>query len=162
MDANTVIAVCATVIAVAALGVSVYEARATRTYNRHSVRPILELTTIFHVGDTAGLRLTNFGLGPAAIIGSSLTFDGKQLGEFSEANVNEVRDTLSIRPSATTLGGRPFLNTGYGEYLLSVKSYDPQLHGEFYELVRRRLQVEIQYESLYGGERFRTVHSLNT
>ena len=56
MDANTVIAVCGVVIAVASLGVSAYVARATRQHNRLSVRPLLGLTTIFPVGGTAGLR----------------------------------------------------------------------------------------------------------
>ena len=57
MNANTVIAVCATVIAVASLGVSVYEARVARKHNRLSVQPLLGLTTRFPVGGTAGLRL---------------------------------------------------------------------------------------------------------
>lgn len=65
MNANTVIAICATVIAVASLVVSVSEARAARTHNRLSVQPLLELTTRFPVGGTAGLRLSNSGLGPS-------------------------------------------------------------------------------------------------
>jgi hypothetical protein len=43
MNANTVVAVCATVIAVASLAVSVYEARAARAQNRRSeqcVQPV--------------------------------------------------------------------------------------------------------------------------
>lgn len=43
MDAETVVAVCAVVIAVASLAVSFYEARAARQHNRHSVRPLLQL-----------------------------------------------------------------------------------------------------------------------
>jgi hypothetical protein len=61
VDAGIVVAICATVIAVASLMVSVYEARATRTHNRHSVRPILGLRHNLPVGGTAGLRLTNSG-----------------------------------------------------------------------------------------------------
>ena len=49
MNANTIVAVCAVVIAAAALVVSVSEARATRKHNRYSVRPILKLTTTFPV-----------------------------------------------------------------------------------------------------------------
>ena len=47
MTANTVIAVCAVVIAAASLVGSVYEACATRKHNRYSVRPILELAMSF-------------------------------------------------------------------------------------------------------------------
>lgn len=43
MDASVIVAICATVIAVVSLAVSVYEARATRRHNRISVRPFLEL-----------------------------------------------------------------------------------------------------------------------
>jgi hypothetical protein len=158
LDASTVVAICATVIAVASLAVSVLEARAVRIHNRHSVRPILELRTSFQPGRTAGLRLTNFGLGPAAITATSLTFDGELLGDFDESNVNTVRDALTtVRPAAVTLGGRPYLDADYDEYLLRVEPYDPDAHGEFIELIRHRLTVEIHYESLYGGEGLRTV-----
>jgi hypothetical protein len=43
MDASVIVAICATVIAVVSLAVSVYEAQATRRHNRISVRPFLEL-----------------------------------------------------------------------------------------------------------------------
>lgn len=158
MGASTVVAICATDIAVASLAVSVIEARATRVHNRQSVRPILALRTGFRVGGLAGLRLTNLGLGPAAITTTKLSFDGVLLGEFNESNVNRIRDTLTaVRPAAVTLGGRSFLDADYDEYLLGVAPYDPDLHGEFVELIRRRLEVEIHYESLYGGEGFKTV-----
>src|SRR5512146_1058775 len=83
MDANTVIAICSVIIAVASLGVSAYVAWATRKHNRLSVRPLLGFTTTFPVGATAGLRLSNSGLGPARITNSQLTYKGKLLGEFS-------------------------------------------------------------------------------
>lgn len=157
MDANTVIAICATVIAVASLLVSVYEARAARAHNRHSVQPLLVLTTRFPVGGTAGLRLANSGLGPAKIICTKLMLDGVRFGDFSRSSVDELRDELSIRPRATTLGGQPFLNTDYGEFLLSVDSYDPSQHRKFRELIELRLGIEIQYSSLYD-ERFTAVY----
>lgn len=157
MDASIVVAICATVVAVVSLVVSLYEARAMRTHNRHSVRPILELRTSFHPGRTAGLRLTNSGLGPAAITKTSLTLDGVPVGELDESGVNRVRDSLTaVRPAAVTFGGTQFLATDYDEYLLRVEDYDPAAHVEFADLLRRRLAVEIHYESLYGGEKFLT------
>jgi hypothetical protein len=158
VNANTVIAVCAVVIAGASLVVSVSEARAMRKHNRYSVRPILKLTTSFPVGKKAGLILSNSGLGPAAVTASSLSLDGKPLGEFDEPTVNKVRERLSVRPSAVTLGGQTFLDTNYDRFLLSVDSFDREQHQEFYELIRHHLRVEIQYDSIYGGERFRVVH----
>jgi len=153
VEASTVIAICATVIAVASLVVSVYEARATRAHNRHSVQPLLVLTTRFPIGGTAGLRLANSGLGPAKVIGTELILDGVRFGDFSRSSIDQLRDKLSVRPHATTLGGQPFLNTDYEEFLLSVDPYDPSQHREFRELIEHRLRIEIQYSSLYD-ERF--------
>jgi hypothetical protein len=159
VDANTVIAICSVVIAVASLGVSAYVAWATREHNRLSVRPLLGLTTTFPVGATAGLCLTNSGLGPARITSSRLTFDGEDFGEFNKPNVDEFRRRLDVRPHATTLGGHPFLDTDYQQFLLSVDPYDPSEHGEFRQLLEGRLRLEIRYESIYGKERFSVGYS---
>jgi len=102
MNASIVVAICATVIAVLSLAVSVYEARATRRHDRISVRPFLELRVGLRQGSTAGLQLINAGLGPAAITKTVLTLDGEPLGEFSEASINILRGKLSIRPAAVT------------------------------------------------------------
>ena len=158
MDANTVIAICGVVIAVASLSVSAYVAWATRNHNRLSVRPLLGLTATFPVGATAGLRLTNSGLGPARIISSKLTSEGKQFGEFNKTNVDDFRRTLTVRPHAATLGGGPFLDTDYQQFLLFVDPYDPSEHHEFRQLIERQLRLEIQYESIYGGEGFMLVY----
>jgi hypothetical protein len=57
------------------------------------------------------------------------------------------------RPFSTT-----FLDTSYQQFQLSVDSYDPTLHNEFRDLIERRLQIQIQYGSIYGGERFTAVY----
>jgi len=158
VDANTVIAICGVVIAVASLGVSAYVAWAARKHNRLSVRPLLGLTTAFPVGGTAGLRLTNSGLGPARIIGSQLTVADEDIGEFDRVHVDALRDRLAVRPHAATLGGHPFLDTGYQQFLLSVDPYDPSEHREFRQLIEGRLRLEIRYESIYGGEGFTVVY----
>jgi hypothetical protein len=150
VTANTVIAVCATVIAVASLAVSVYEARAARTHSRRSVQPLLGLTATFPVGGTAGLRLTNSGLGPAKITGTKLALNGVPIGDFSRSSVDKLRDRLPVRPHAMTLGGQPFLETDYEQFLLSVDTYDRSQHREFRELIEHRLGIEVQYASLYG------------
>jgi len=158
VNANTIVAICAVVVAAAALVVSVSEARATRKHNRYSVRPILKLTTTFPVGKKAGLILSNSGLGPADVTASSLSLDGEELGAFDERTVNKVRDRLSVRPSAFALGGQTFLKTDFDRFLLSVEPYDHEEHKEFYEFIRHRLRVEIWYDSLYGREQFKAVH----
>jgi hypothetical protein len=154
MNANTVTAICAVVIAVASLSVSIFQARAVRQHNRHSVRPILQLDRGWRVGGRAGLRLVNVGLGPALIVDSTLTVDGNVIGTWQEPSVNRIRESLPVRPSAVTFNDGEVIATDYDQYLLSVASYDPQNHTELQELINGRLTLEIRYESLYGGENY--------
>ena len=158
MNASTVIAVCAAVIAGASLGVSLYEARATRTHNRRSVQPLLVLWGQFGPGATSGLGLTNSGLGPAKIIKSKLTIDGVEQGDLGKSTIDKLIDPLSFPVATRTFDGQPFLEVNYDQFLLSVDSYDVFQHREFYELIGSRLRIEIQYDSIYGGEQFTAVY----
>jgi len=155
MNASVVVAICATVIAVVSLVVSIYEARATRRHNRISVRPFLELRVGLPQGGTAGLQLINAGLGPAAITRTVLTLDGEPLGDYGEDSVNVLRGRLSVRPAAVTFR-KTILATDYQQFLLSIAPFDRTEHAEFADLLRHRLGLEIHYESLYGGEDYRT------
>ena len=151
MDASVVVAICATVIAVVSLAVSVYEARAMQRHNRISVRPFLELRVGLSQGRSAGLQLINAGLGPAAITRTVLTLDGRPLGEFSEASVNVLRSKLSVRPAAVTFR-RTILAADYDQFLLSVDSFDRTEHAEFADLLRHRLGMEIlDRPGFFGG-----------
>ncbi|RNG28791.1 hypothetical protein [Streptomyces botrytidirepellens] len=157
MNAETVTAICAVVIAVASLVVSVYQTRAMRQHNRHSVRPMLQLHRGWPTGGRAGIRLTNSGLGPAVIVDSTLTVDDEVIGAWNAPSVDHVRDHLSVRPSAVTFNCGEVIATDYEQYLLSVASYDPQDHAEVEDLINRRLILKIRYESLYGGEDYAAV-----
>ncbi|QKV90450.1 hypothetical protein HUT19_00485 [Streptomyces sp. NA02950] len=154
MNAETVTAVCAVVIAVASLIVSVYQTHAMRQHNRHSLRPILQLHRGWPPGGRAGIRLINSGLGPAVIVDSTLTVDDEVLGAWNARSVDRVRGLLSVRPSAVTCNQGEVIATDYEQYVLSVASYDPQNHAEVEDLINRRLTLMIRYESLYGGENY--------
>jgi hypothetical protein len=164
VDANTVIAICSVVIAVASLAVSAYVARATRKHNRLSVQPLLGFTTTFRAGGIVGLRLANSGLGPARIIRSQLTYEKERFGEFNKSNVDkfrrrlEERDHLTVRPHATTLGRQPFLDKDYQEFLLSIDPCDPSELDKFRQVIEGQLWLEIWYESIYGREGFKAVY----
>lgn len=155
MNASVVVAICATVIAVLSLAVSVYEARATRRHNRIYVRPFLELRVGLSQGSKAGLQLRNAGLGPAVITRTVPTLDDELLGDFGEASVNMLRSKLSVRPAAVTFR-RTILASDYDQFLLSVESFDRTEHAQFADLLRHRLGLQIHYESLYGGEGYKT------
>jgi len=152
MNASTVIAVCAAVIAGASLGVSVYEARAMRMHNRRSVQPSLVLWGKLSTGATSGIGLTNAGLGPAKITDSKLILDGEYLGDLSTSTADKLRDRLALPVATTTLSDRSFLEAGFREFLLSVDSYDEAQHRKLREWIESRLRIVIRYESIYGGE----------
>jgi hypothetical protein len=163
VDANTVIAICSVVIAVASLAVSAYVAWATRKHNRLSVQPVLGFRTTYSAKGTSGLLLINSGLGPARIIESKLTYDGVQFGPFNESNVKKFRsylkahDPQSVRPHATTLGGQLVLDTDYQQFLLRIGPCDLSELAKFRQVIEG-LKLEILYESIYGGEGITAVH----
>lgn len=157
MNTETVVTVCAIVIALASLGVSVWQAHVARQHNRHSVRPVLQLQRESYEGARSGIRLLNVGLGPAVVVSTRVTLDGEVVGRWNKACADRVRNGLSGHLNAVTFGQADVLQTGYDEYLLSLPSYDPRLHTDIASIFSRRLSIVIDYESLYGGEGFRVV-----
>ncbi|WP_421107324.1 hypothetical protein [Streptomyces sp. NEAU-S77] len=155
LDGNTLVAVCATVIALVSLAVSVHESRAARRHNRLSVRPLLQFQQTWQPGKRSGLKLTNSGLGPAVIVKTVLSVDGNSLGEYNKPNVDVIRDMLPFRPTVITFAEKGFTRTDFDAYLLSVPVYDPESHGAFKEMLTQRVSLEIWYESLYGGEGYK-------
>ncbi|GLZ35062.1 hypothetical protein Lesp02_72490 [Lentzea sp. NBRC 105346] len=156
--ASLVTSVAATVIAALALWISYSQARATRLHNRKLVRPVLQMGARFHVSDTAGLVLSNVGIGPAVITDSWVELDGTRVGRFGKAAMDQVRDTLTEwRPSAATFTTGSILEVGYREFLLRVPDYDSRAHAEFAELLTTRLRLGFRYESLYGDETWELV-----
>lgn len=159
MNANTITAICATAIAVFSLAVSVQQARAVREHNRQSVRPLLQLSHSRERGGIMGIMIVNCGLGPAIITGTVLKLDGHLLGSWDEATVNSFREDFKPRPGATTFINGFTLPAGYNDYLLAIDNFDldSDSHLEFWKLIRHRLDLEIRYESLYGGERYKAI-----
>lgn len=158
MKAETVTAICSIVVAALALGVSIYQAYTNRKHNRQSVRPVLQFASRFRPGERAGVTLRNCGVGPAVIVRSELKLDDQPIGAFGEASVNRLRGPERPRPSAVTFETGAILASDYDEFLLSVAAFDPdrQDHKHFADLVRHRLNLLLEYDSLYGGERFST------
>jgi hypothetical protein len=150
---ENVTAVCAIVVAVASLVVAVVQARAAIRHNRNSVRPMLRLHRVWKSGDRTGVRLINSGLGPAIVTHSVLRVDNETLGTWSSATTERLHEVLAMKPSYVTFDDREVLATGYSKYLLSVPSYDPLSHESFADLISRRIEFDIHYESLYGGEK---------
>ncbi len=155
MDANTVIAATAAVIALAALGLTVQQARMARAHNRLSVQPVLDFAETYRPGQPAGLRLRNVGLGPARIISGEVWINGQRRPEpFGRPVIDATRDELGPdqrRPSASAFTPGGVLPTDYDTFLLSVDPYNPDTDREFVDLIGR-LRIIIVYGSLYGEQ----------
>ncbi|MBM0274851.1 hypothetical protein [Micromonospora tarensis] len=153
MDANSVTAICATVIAVASLVVSITEARASRRHNFQSVRPLLSLDCLRLNSGLAGIRIRNAGLGPAIIRATTLYFDGEEVGPWEKQVVDPLRDTFAAWPNFSTLRpGKP-IPVGQELMILAVEDYDRTRDAEFWAAVTQRIRIHVQYESIYGNER---------
>ncbi|MEO3788052.1 hypothetical protein ABGB12_32400 [Actinocorallia sp. B10E7] len=154
MSAESITAVCATVIAVLSLMISLQESHAVRQHNRQSIRPALQLSHIRRRGGITGIGLTNCGIGPAVITQTILKLDGVLLGAWDESTVNTFRERLRPVPGARTFLPGHTLAVGYNELLLYLNEFDVEQHMDFWNLIRHQLELEIHYESLYGGENF--------
>lgn len=152
MDADAVIALGAAIVALAALFISIYEVHATRRHNRLSVRPVLQLRITLHQGDPSGLSVTNSGLGPAVILGARVWLDGTLIGSWDRPATTEVIKHLREQPSVSTLVDGSTLLPGTRKMLICLDSYSPAKNSDFKALIETRLDFEIRYESLYGGE----------
>lgn len=155
MDANTVIAISATAIAVGSLAVSVTEARAARRHNRYTVRPLLQFMRTRGFDRPSGILLTNYGLGPAIVTRTLVELDGEVLGRWDYTTAEALRADLPVRPRASTFDiGRAIPVNEIAEVLV-LPEYDYDRHNWFWDLVAHRLHFVVEYESLYG-ERFKT------
>lgn len=158
VDADTVIAVCATVIALGSLRISHSQAKAMRSHNRQSVRPLLQIRQVKNYADRkAGLQVINVGLGPALVTKTVVTLDGELIGQWNLQSYRRVTEPISSAPKMFALfEGVSFL-AGQCEYLLHLDEFEEDRHGAFWDLITERLRIEIHYDSLYGGENYRAV-----
>ncbi|WP_143219649.1 hypothetical protein [Actinomadura sp. CNU-125] len=156
MNAESITATCAVVVAVASLVISFAEHRANRKHNQNSIRPLLQINRVKRYRSTeAGLKLKNCGLGPAMIVESIVKLDGEILGGWDVDTFERVENSTSGRIEImTTLGADRILQFGQEVFILGMYDFDDGDHAWFWELVTRRLSFEIRYESIYGGESF--------
>jgi hypothetical protein len=158
VSAETVIAVAATVIALGSLRVSWAQTRATRLHNRQSVGPLSRIRRI-RQDDLVGLKLVNAGLGPAVVTRSVVLLDGGPAGEWNR-EVKPVLFAPGRWPRTYSLRAGSVVLAGQETFLVSLDGDDasggsgPDRLQEFWSLIDRRLVIEVEYESLYGGEGF--------
>lgn len=153
MNVGNISAVCAIIIAVLSLATSVREARATREHNRKSVRPALQLVRFKTHGDSwCGLLLTNAGLGPAVIVNTSVQLDGKAIGNWDREQFDLLAGSSKSIPNFRSLLNNAVVPAGGESRLIFIGSFRKGRDDWFWDLINNRIDLEIKYESIYGGE----------
>ncbi|NRQ34709.1 hypothetical protein HII36_23160 [Nonomuraea sp. NN258] len=150
MSADTVTAICATVIAVISLAVSIYQVRSSQRHNRYALRPLLQIWVAFVPGREAGLKIWNVGLGPAVVTSTEVWLDGQYIGPWTKGTSRLVRTGFTPRPRAHTLVEGTSIPIGDKAFLIGLDNYTPAEHVAYRELIEDRLDIRIRYKSLYG------------
>jgi hypothetical protein len=133
------------------------EARASREYNRQSVRPVLQIIRVKMHGDKrVGLKVINVGLGPAVICEAVAELDGKPIGIWDRKAFDLLVESNKPLPGFSVLYEGRVIPAGGEENLIYLDPFRAGRHSWFWELVAYRVAVRIRYESLYGGEDFST------
>ena len=155
MNTSDYIALAASIIAMSALGVSIWQGYLARRHNILSVKPILQFTRN-HLGKWV-ISLTNDGLGPALITRFTIEFYGQN---YVNPNQNIYLNYVQM------VGGKlglesvdyrytiPAINSpiSSGEILRIFEIKD--LTEDQIKIVEKSIKFEICYTSIYGGKEF--------
>jgi hypothetical protein len=155
MDVNSVTAICAVVIALASLAVTLTEARASREHSRQSVRPVLQIIrTKLHNDKRTGLKIRNVGLGPAVITGTTVRLDGDPVGRWDRETFALLIGVNKPTPFFSSLYDDSVIPPNSEQFLILIDPFKERRHSWFWNLIANRLTLEVRYESIYGGEGF--------
>jgi len=153
MDARTITAICAAVIALAALVTSIWQGIQNRKHNRLSVRPRMRVDYSTYADSPIKISVSNNGTGPAIIRGFSVSVDGNKVQS----------DDLPLAAAAAKRAGIDGPHDSYtptigdtfakdeSKDLLLIRNSPVELEKRR-ELRRqlRRIGFDIEYESIYG------------
>jgi len=151
------IAISAGVIALAALGVSIWQGYISREHNKLSVRPHLEF--ILHCKTTEDFRLIlrNSGLGPALISKISLFVDNKEFVFNDSDTANKFFEKLApqnagdfsyyIADQRSAISSDKFIRVFI--FNESTAAKNPQLNN-YLRNMQSRISAKVEYKCMYG------------
>lgn len=154
LTTDTVVGISAVFIALCALGVSVWTGWLTRRHNRLSVRPHLILTYNWVSPNPFAITLANEGTGPAWVKSRELRVDGTSIHSMTivgwEAAMRQL-GLKNIQFDCHSLGIDDAVAVGATRTLLNIpKAHEiPGGREKIFEAFRR-LEIRIQYSSIYG------------
>jgi hypothetical protein len=153
MDTSVWISVASIAVAVAALGLAVFEGMQTRLHNRLTVAPRLRFDFVIHQHEkVARITVTNVGLGPAIIESVDMLVDGDLVKvlrlEDMEMLAKSLGITSSVRFSVVRKGEVLSPTDGPQELLrVSEEAFDGQW--QTINAAFRRIGYKVEYKSLY-------------
>ena len=154
----------AIIIALCALGLSIWQAQATIRHNHISVepRPIVYFSSDAKKGKF-GLYLSNNGMGPAYFDGFRLLVNGKHVSDPSLGVWPAYFKELNLNPLCFVFGSpypKTSLRHGSEEILIEQNASAPiECAVDVLRLIQAfpSTQIEIKYQSIYG-DKFQIVH----
>ena len=160
-------AIAATIVAVAALGVSVWEGCQTRRHFRMSVNPklVFELHANTKNKEVI-LAVFNRGFGPAIIEDFSVLVDDKEVTEIGRKGMSAIRDALkkcdgrlgdekAIRIGGFVMQPGDCIAPSQGSTtVIAIRGADGAWHGglteRYADILRSHVRAVIHYRPIYG------------
>lgn len=148
------------VIALAALGLALFEGVQARRHNRLSLRPRLRFDFVIHQHQkVARITVTNVGLGPALIDSVRMLVDGSAVEVSCLAEMEKLAESLGITTPVrfSVMQKGEVLSPSDGPLDLLSIGQEAFVDGPWQTInaAFRRIGYKIQYRSMYN-ERFET------
>jgi hypothetical protein len=157
MTAEIWISGASAVVALAALGLAIWEGSANRRHNRLSLLPRVRLDLDVNPQErSVTISLNNAGLGPAVFDSVEPMLDGKLAAERGIHGIGDVAVEAGIEGSlryATVLVDEVLTQGSSLELLTVLESSFDEYPDQDYEAAFRRIGVRVRYRSVYE-ERF--------
>lgn len=157
MTSEFIIALASITIALSALAVAIWQGHLMRKHNRLSLRPHLTFKqTMSEANPQFSLELLNNGLGPAIIKRFQVLIDGKREEHFEAQGWIALLDLIGLKGRAIGTGCETdeFLAAGQSLQLIKYESSPSPLGTRKLRQALRRIEVHINYQSVYG-DRYR-------
>jgi len=146
-------------IALCALGMTIWQAQTTRIHNRLTNTPVLQLNCqILADENTIKVSITNDGLGPAKIKSTQIYLMGEALSEKGIKQVFLLVEVMfghydNVYKSFGFAGKDTFIPAGNEHLLFSAKfpkEYTEEKLVDVWGSIRNKAQIKITYQSIYG------------
>ena len=155
-NATNVISLCAAIVALSALGVSIYQSYLMRKHNRLSLRPFLNLDHSYNDLHPISIKVFNNGCGPAIVKNVDFKINGNSVNtrsqdEFIAAFADIDIDLNRISFSASFPKKQAFVKAGDQFTIISFDSShtDKELHA-FLMSKLSLIEVNVEYECMYN------------